>query len=100
MATRRDRPRPAPGNSHEIRVPTPLVCSVSVNSTDGSNSPVHFDPDAVHAKYLEERDKRLIPGRAAIRDLTGEHLFTKYLSLIHISEPTRQAEISYAVFCL
>ena len=25
---------------------------------------------------------------------------TDYLSLIHISEPTRQAEISYAVFCL
>ena len=24
----------------------------------------------------------------------------KKLSLIHISEPTRQAEISYAVFCL
>ena len=24
----------------------------------------------------------------------------KTLSLIHISEPTRQAEISYAVFCL
>src|SRR5665213_1114715 len=24
----------------------------------------------------------------------------KWLSLIHISEPTRQAEISYAVFCL
>src|SRR5665213_4428060 len=23
-----------------------------------------------------------------------------YLSLIHISEPTRQAEISYAIFCL
>src|SRR5674476_14162 len=23
----------------------------------------------------------------------------QYLSLIHISEPTRQAEISYAVFC-
>src|SRR5674476_1339640 len=28
-------------------------------------------------------------------------LFTyTFLSLIHISEPTRQAEISYAVFCL
>src|SRR5678810_1415588 len=27
----------------------------------------------------------------------GEHM---HLSLIHISEPTRQAEISYAVFCL
>ena len=27
-------------------------------------------------------------------------LVVYYLSLIHISEPTRQAEISYAVFCL
>src|SRR5678810_1503872 len=26
--------------------------------------------------------------------------YYQYLSLIHISEPTRQAEISYAVFCL
>ena len=25
---------------------------------------------------------------------------SQWLSLIHISEPTRQAEISYAVFCL
>src|SRR5665213_3728739 len=43
--------------------------------------------------------------------LIGIHLFTypaflgflwleQNLSLIHISEPTRQAEISYAVFCL
>ena len=30
-------------------------------------------------------------------DVDGERLS---LSLIHISEPTRQAEISYAVFCL
>ena len=28
------------------------------------------------------------------------YLTGQYLSLIHISEPTRQAEISYAVFCL
>ena len=49
-----------------------------MSSTNGSNGPPHFDPDAVHAKYREERDKRLIPGRAAIRDLTGENLFTKY----------------------
>src|SRR5665213_255524 len=28
------------------------------------------------------------------------HIAEKDLSLIHISEPTRQAEISYAVFCL
>src|SRR5674476_944221 len=31
------------------------------------------------------------------RRLCGQRTF---LSLIHISEPTRQAEISYAVFCL
>src|SRR5665213_3979317 len=31
-------------------------------------------------------------------NLTNCHLYN--LSLIHISEPTRQAEISYAVFCL
>src|SRR5678809_155954 len=32
--------------------------------------------------------------------LTDEYHPTQMLSLIHISEPTRQAEISYAVFCL
>ena len=35
------------------------------------------------------------------RDANGRVLTApRYLSLIHISEPTRQAEISYAVFCL
>ena len=34
-----------------------------------------FDPDAVHAKYLAERDRRLVPGRTAIRDLShDEHV--------------------------
>ena len=28
-----------------------------------------FDPEAVHAKYLAERDKRLVEGRSDIRDL-------------------------------
>ena len=32
--------------------------------------------------------------------LVGESVDVMELSLIHISEPTRQAEISYAVFCL
>ncbi len=31
-----------------------------------------FDPEVVHAKYLAERDRRLVPGRAAIRDLTRD----------------------------
>ncbi len=39
---------------------------------------VVFDPDAVHAKYLAERDKRLVPGRAAIRDLSDDDHFARY----------------------
>ena len=38
----------------------------------------HFDPEAVHAKYLAERDKRLVPGRAEIRDLTRDEHFARY----------------------
>ena len=37
-----------------------------------------YDPDAVRAKYLAERDKRLIPGRADIRDLTRDEVFARY----------------------
>ncbi len=37
-----------------------------------------FDPDAVHAKYLAERDKRLVPGRTDIRDLTSDEQFARY----------------------
>ena len=39
---------------------------------------------------------RLIPGQHRL----NLHASYAVLSLIHISEPTRQAEISYAVFCL
>ena len=38
----------------------------------------HFDPDAVHAKYLAERDKRLVPGRADIRDLKSDAYFARF----------------------
>ena len=44
--------------------------------------------------------------QSARKDFEGSDLIVAdgqtvtYLSLIHISEPTRQAEISYAVFCL
>jgi cation diffusion facilitator CzcD-associated flavoprotein CzcO len=49
---------------------------------------MEFDPDVVHARYLAERDKRLVPGRTAIRDLTpGKSVasyradpFTPYIS--------------------
>ena len=37
-----------------------------------------FDQEAVKAKYLAERDKRLVPDRAAIRDLTTDEYFARY----------------------
>ncbi|MDT5082370.1 MAG: hypothetical protein QOJ80_7007 [Mycobacterium sp.] len=37
-----------------------------------------YDPDAVHAKYLAERDRRLVPGRTVIRDLTRDELVAGY----------------------
>ena len=37
-----------------------------------------FDTEAVHAKYLAERDKRLVPGRADIRDLRADEHFARY----------------------
>jgi cation diffusion facilitator CzcD-associated flavoprotein CzcO len=37
-----------------------------------------FDPEAVRAKYLAERDKRLVPDRAGIRDLKTDEHFARY----------------------
>ena len=37
-----------------------------------------YDPDAVRAKYLAERDKRLVPHRADIRDLQTDEHFARY----------------------
>ena len=37
-----------------------------------------YDPEAVRAKYLLERDKRLVPGRADIRDLRTDEQFARY----------------------
>jgi cation diffusion facilitator CzcD-associated flavoprotein CzcO len=37
-----------------------------------------FDPDVVHEKYLAERDRRLVEGRAKIRDLEHDEHFARY----------------------
>ena len=46
--------------------------------TAGDTGPADYDPDAVRAKYLAERDKRLVPGRADIRDLRSDDFFARY----------------------
>jgi cation diffusion facilitator CzcD-associated flavoprotein CzcO len=38
----------------------------------------NYDPEAVRAKYLAERDRRLVAGRADIRDLRHDEYFAKY----------------------
>ena len=50
-------------------------------------------------KDFRKVDKTIyfFPGKVSEEDV--QTLIGMYLSLIHISEPTRQAEISYAVFC-
>jgi cation diffusion facilitator CzcD-associated flavoprotein CzcO len=37
-----------------------------------------YDPEAVRAKYLAERDKRLVPGRSDIRDMRTDEHFAHY----------------------
>src|SRR5665213_902022 len=49
---------------------------------------------------LSRRNWRELDIVVADDEEAAERRFFDRLSLIHISEPTRQAEISYAVFCL
>jgi len=44
----------------------------------GAGGAAPYDPEVVHAKYLAERDKRLVPGRADIRDLRADEHFARY----------------------
>ncbi|HYA68188.1 MAG TPA: NAD(P)/FAD-dependent oxidoreductase, partial [Acidimicrobiales bacterium] len=46
--------------------------------TTGAGGAVPFDPEAVRAKYLAERDKRMLPGRSDIRDLRADEHFARY----------------------
>src|SRR5580704_11015963 len=48
------------------------------SSTAGASRGATYDPEAVRAKYLAERDKRLVPGRADIRDLRTDEHFARY----------------------
>jgi cation diffusion facilitator CzcD-associated flavoprotein CzcO len=44
----------------------------------GPDPTVAYDPEAVRAKYLAERDKRMVPGRTDIRDLQADERFVHY----------------------
>ena len=54
--------------------------------------------DSEYQKHVMDERNLAIKEKAG--NITNMFTTTLLLSLIHISEPTRQAEISYAVFCL
>jgi len=57
--------------------PTP-PSSPRPGSAAGAGGAAGYDPEAVRAKYLAERDKRLVPGRADIRDLKTDEHFARF----------------------
>src|SRR5665213_4297245 len=67
----------------------PLISQMNPDSaTIAAGAPVTLDISKVE------------PGQQIQVFWRSKPIFITNLSLIHISEPTRQAEISYAVFCL
>src|SRR5665213_4264180 len=58
--------------------------------------------DAIRDRRLNEAGYRVLRfwNNDVLGNIDGVLAVIQTLSLIHISEPTRQAEISYAVFCL
>src|SRR5665213_1943257 len=79
------------------------VLDVSSEAIEAARQRVGTDP---HVTWLvgdlltwtSDRRYDVWHDRAVFHFMSGEQI--DVLSLIHISEPTRQAEISYAVFCL
>ena len=58
------------------------------------------DTSALDGERIEQFDRKGMVNNKFNHFIMGKLEAAGILSLIHISEPTRQAEISYAVFCL
>eukprot|EP01017_Pseudomicrothorax_dubius_P046482 TRINITY_DN8193_c0_g1_i1.p1 TRINITY_DN8193_c0_g1~~TRINITY_DN8193_c0_g1_i1.p1 ORF type:complete len:157 (+),score=11.93 TRINITY_DN8193_c0_g1_i1:64-534(+) len=69
------------------------------NSIDGEMKKQHISFKG-SPQIHEVESLGTLPKRPRMRKHRSECSCNLFLSLIHISEPTRQAEISYAVFCL
>src|SRR5678809_1103534 len=69
-----------------VMTATKYVASNTRNSSD-------WQPNVFLSGDIAEKVREL-------KEQDGPDIYVMGLSLIHISEPTRQAEISYAVFCL
>src|SRR5678815_4975303 len=96
-----DRGNVGPRNIQQVNTPQCLLIGVHLDPTvlaDIGNEQhvraVDIELEIVGYALAEHR-RREWPKRFAVFDLQ-----VHYLSLIHISEPTRLLSISYAVFCL
>ena len=74
-----------------------LLCSVFIMATE-----IPFQKAEIKSIMRKVADWQIANPHPALEhdDLNWPQGALYVLSLIHISEPTRQAEISYAVFCL
>src|SRR5678810_548623 len=87
--------------------PEGIDLEIYVNASPGRQTKIHgkeFDAAEFYtATYIADLHYKTL-GYTAIPIFVKRMFRHSYiymnLSLIHISEPTRQAEISYAVFCL
>ena len=71
-AHRRDR------GDLSLRRPRRIDRSIDHEVTMTDPNPISFDRDAINEKYAQERDKRMIEGRAATRDLSKDEDFSSY----------------------
>ena len=69
-------------------------------STPGTHVVLHYSRDEDGEEFNSEDMVEMYDGIYVKTFVIFFGELIRYLSLIHISEPTRQAEISYAVFCL
>src|SRR5665213_3171790 len=76
-----------------VRSPVALYCTIVPTVGNVPSTTAWVRVNFAVGKVLTSM---ILPSNWAFRSLWS--LFT--LAMIHISEPTRQAEISYAVFCL
>lgn len=56
----------------------PTTSALRQGPTAGAGAPAGYDPEAVRAKYLAERDKRMVPGRTDTCDLRGDARFARH----------------------
>src|SRR5674476_1619954 len=86
-------------NTRHLGIPSVTRAATLCLQAGANGITVHPRPDERHIRMDDVRalDELLTAWPDREFNIEGNPL---HLSLIHISEPTRQAEISYAVFCL